>query len=339
MAKIRPDYETGWFSRFLSWLQGGSTRLDDAMTHAMDDQAALTRSEAQQLAMEHEARYEARRAAMAEQEKTMYTHVHGWMQTKGKRFTTWMYRIAAVVICVSIIVLLVSTAAELPPYGSPDNPANNEVSQRYIEQGLQETGAVNIVAGMILDYRAFDTFGESNVLFIAAVTVLTLLRVTPSRNGKPSTSQLEAECDDRMYEPKNDMILQHQANFLVPLILLFGIYGLMNGHIGPGGGFGGGAIMGAALILYLNAFGFKKTERFFTYKTFAIVSVAALSFYAVSKAYSFFTGANHLPSIITPGTPGMLFSAGLIPYLNIAVGLVVCCTMYAFYTLFRKGDM
>ena len=339
MAKIRSDFETGLFARFLRWLKGGSTRLDDAMSHAMDDQAALTATEAQQLAHEHEQRYEERLSAMAEQEKSMYVHVHGWMQSKGKRFTNWMYIIAAVVICVSIIVLLVSTAAELPPYGSPDNPANNEVSERYIEQGMQETGAVNIVAGMILDYRAFDTLGESNVLFIAAVTVLILLRTIGSKDGKPTTEQLEAECDDRMYEPKNDMILQHQTNFLVPMILLFGIYGLMNGHIGPGGGFGGGAIMGAGLILYLNAFGYKKTQRFFTYKTFAIVSVAALSFYACSKAYSFFTGANHLPSIITPGTPGMLFSAGLIPYLNIAVGMVVCCTMYAFYTLFRKGDM
>ena len=339
MAKIRADYETGLFSRFLKWMKAGSTQLDDAMSHGMDDQATLTRTQAQELAHERELEYEARRAAMAESEKSMYNHVHAWAQTKGKRFTNWLYIIAAVVICVSIIVLLVSTAAELPPYGSPDNPAHNEVAQRYIEQGMQETGAVNIVAGMILDYRAFDTLGESNVLFIAAVTVLTLLRVTPSRNGKPSTSQLEAECDDRMYEPKNDLILQYQTNFLVPMILLFGIYGLMNGHLGPGGGFGGGAIMGAGLILYLNAFGFKKTERFFTYKTFTIVSVAALSFYACSKAYSFFTGANHLPSIITPGTPGMLFSAGLIPYLNIAVGMVVCCTMYAFYTLFRKGDM
>ena len=339
MAKTRPDYESSLFARFLRWLKVGSTHLDDAMAHTMDDKAALSRSEADKIAQEREARYEARRAAMAEQEKNMYAHVHAWASTQGKGISNWLYRILAVVICVGIIVLLVSTAAELPPYGSPDNPAHNEVSQHYIEQGLQETGAVNIVAGMILDYRAFDTLGESNVLFIAAVTVLILLRVTHRADGKPTTSQLEAECDDRMYEPKNDLILQHQANFLVPMILLFGIYGLMNGHIGPGGGFGGGAIMGAALILYLNAFGFKKTERFFTFKTFSIVSVAALSFYACSKAYSFFTGANHLPSIITPGTPGMLFSAGLIPYLNIAVGLVVCCTMYAFYTLFRKGDM
>ncbi len=339
MAKIRSDYETSLFARFLRWLKGGSVRLDEDMSSAMDDTASPTSSQAQQLANEREMLYEARRAAMAEQEKRMYTHMHGWMSTKGKGFTDWMYRIAAVVICVSLILLLVNTASKLPPFGSPDAPAHNEVSERYIEKGMEETGAVNIVAGMILDYRAFDTLGESNVLFIAAVTVLILIRTVGGKDGKPTTEQLEAECDDRMYEPKNDLILQYQANFLVPLILLFGVYGIMNGHISPGGGFSGGAIMGAGLILYLNAFGFKKTERFFTFTTFRIVSVMALSFYAVSKAYSFFTGANHLPSFITPGTPGMLFSAGLIPYLNLAVGMVVCCTMYAFYTLFRKGDM
>lgn len=43
------------------------------------------------------------------------------------------------------------------------------MATRYIEQGLSETGAVNIVTGMILDYRAFDTFGESCVLFVAFV--------------------------------------------------------------------------------------------------------------------------------------------------------------------------
>ena len=249
------------------------------------------------------------------------------------------YTVLAIVACIVFAAFMLLTVANLPGYGSADAPTVNEVAERYVEKGTEETGAVNTVAGMILDYRAFDTLGESNVLFIAACSVLILLRVSGSKDGKPSTEQLEAEADDRMYEPKNDAILQHAANFLVPLILMFGVYVILNGHISPGGGFSGGAIMGAGLILYLNAFGFKRTERFFTFTTFKIVSCVALSFYALSKAYSFFTGANHLPSIITTGTPGMIFSAGLIPYLNIAVGLVVCCTMYAFYTLFRKGDM
>ena len=44
------------------------------------------------------------------------------------------------------------------------------------KNGLSETGAVTTVAGIILDYRAFDTFGESVVLFLAAVSVIALLR-------------------------------------------------------------------------------------------------------------------------------------------------------------------
>ena len=42
---------------------------------------------------------------------------------------------------------------------------------------------------------------------------------------------------------------------------------------------------------------------------------------------------------ISAGRFGAILSGGLMLPLNIAVGLVVCCTMYAFYTLFRKGDM
>ena len=250
-----------------------------------------------------------------------------------------LYNVLAFLLCAVFAALMLMTVANLPRYGSADAPTVNEVAQRYVEQGTEETGAVNTVAGMILDYRAFDTLGESNVLFIAACSVLILLRISREKDGSQSSEQLMVEVNDRMYEPKNDTILQHITSFLVPVVLLFGMYVIMNGHISPGGGFSGGALMGAALILYLNAFGFKKTERFFTFKVFQRVSLCALSFYALSKAYSFFTGANHLWSFITPGTPGKLFSAGLIPYLNLAVGLVVCCTMYAFYTLFRKGDM
>ena len=124
---------------------------------------------------------------------------------------------------------------------------------------------------------------------------------------------------------------------LFPIIVIFGIYVILNGHISPGGGFSGGAIIGAGLILYANAYGFEKTQRFFSEKTYKWVSFFALTFYCLAKSYSFFTGANHLHSIISAGVPGRIISAGLILPLNICVGLVVACTMYSFYTLFRKG--
>ncbi len=244
------------------------------------------------------------------------------------------YRAAALVCCLTLIVMLLITVAYLPPVGSADNPAHNEVAAKYIEDGMQDTGAVNIVTGMILDYRAFDTFGESNVLFIATCTVLILMR-NDKKKGKGSAE--EEEKRDSHYEPKSDKILQTMAMVLVPFIILFGVYVILNGHLSPGGGFSGGAIIGAGLILYLNAFGFEKTERFFTAKTYKWISFSALSFYCIAKSYSFYTGAHHLESGIPLGTPGDILSSGLILPLNICVGLVVACTMYAFFALFRKG--
>lgn len=255
----------------------------------------------------------------------IYDKEHNWVYKSFLRF----YKLAAVICCVALIVMLVITVSYLPPVGDPGNPAHNEVVEKYIEDGMQDTGAVNIVAGMILDYRAFDTFGESNVLFIATCVVMLMMRDDKKKEGVDS--------DDMHFEPKSDAILQQVTYILFPLIMIFGIYVVVNGHLSPGGGFSGGAIMGAGLILFLNAFGIDKTRKFFTAKTHSYVCVAALSFYCLAKSYSFFTGANHLESIISTGVPGMIISAGLILPLNICVGLVVACTMYSFYTLFRKG--
>lgn len=268
----------------------------------------------------------------------VYDMEHNWKL----QFFEKAYRVLVVVFCILLVFIMLAAVSYLPRTGNASNPDNNEVSERYITRGLQETGAVNIVTGMILDYRAFDTFGESNVLFIATMTVLILLRVDRKKKAEGEhpefgETQAEAEEKDMVYEPKNDLILQMVASFLVPLIIIFGIYVILNGHLSPGGGFSGGAIIGAGLILYLNAFGFAKTERFFTEKTYKWICFASLTFYCLAKSYSFYTGAHHLESGIPLGTPGAILSSGLILPLNICVGLVVACTMYAFYALFRKG--
>jgi multicomponent Na+:H+ antiporter subunit B len=260
--------------------------------------------------------------------------VYSESETKEVKVLRIIYRTLAIILCAFIAYNLLIAVSWLPRTGEFDKPVNNEVSARYIEKGLQETGAVNIVTGMILDYRAFDTFGESNVLNIATITVLILLR----RNKKKLPNEIEEKENDRLLEPKNDVILQKAATFLVPAIFLFGIYVILNGHLSPGGGFSGGAIIGAGLILYVSAFGFEKTERFFTEKTQKVISLSALLFYCLAKSYSFFTGANELESHIPLGKAGAILSSGLILPLNICVGLVVAVTMYTFYCMFRKGE-
>lgn len=266
-----------------------------------------------------------------EDKKQIKSKVYDLEHNTEIRIFQKLYRIFCVLFCVFLVFMLLVGVSYLPTFGRAENPANNEVAGRYIENGLQETGAVNIVTGMILDYRAFDTLGESHVLFIATCTVLILLRLDNKKQ------KMLYEANDRSYEPKNDVILQTVARILVPPIFIFGIYIILAGHLGPGGGFSGGAVIGAGLILYLNAFGFEKTEKFFTAKTYRRMSFGALACYTVAKSYSFYTGANHIESIIPLGTPGTILSSGLILLLNICVGIVVAGTMYTFYVMFRKG--
>lgn len=240
-----------------------------------------------------------------------------------------LYRVVAAVFCIILLLMLVWNVSYLPPIGEANKAVNNEVPERYIESGLKETGAVNFVTGMILDYRAFDTLGESNVLFCATITVLILLKA--SKKNKTID-------EDMLFEPHDDPILRASTRILVPIIMLFGVYVVLNGHLSPGGGFSGGAIIGSGLILYQNAFGFKKAKAVFNEKTYKGISAAALLTYCLCKTYSFYTGANHLDSHIPLGIPGHILSSGLILILNICVGMVVACTMYTFYVMFRKGD-
>jgi multicomponent Na+:H+ antiporter subunit B len=71
-----------------------------------------------------------------------------------------------------LVYLAGSEFGTLPPFGEP----LMRVSETYLAQGLTETGAANLVASVILDYRAYDTLGEATILFAAAIGVATILR-------------------------------------------------------------------------------------------------------------------------------------------------------------------
>lgn len=75
----------------------------------------------------------------------------------------------------------------LPAFGRPAFAAQSEptASQQYLEKGLQQTGAANIVSSVILDFRAYDTLGEASVLFTSILGAVVLLR-------KQSKKEMEA---------------------------------------------------------------------------------------------------------------------------------------------------
>ena len=334
MARLKSNYDRTLWARLTAWLRDGGSALDSRMTDEMSAPAEPNLLAPEELArLEHE--QDERHRLDLEKEQQLFERFHLWANTRGAKWYHRIYSLLAVVICLTIIALLLSTVADLPRFGKEDNPINNEVSQRYIEKGVEETGATNIVSGMILNYRAFDTLGESHVLFVAACSVILLLRLSKS----DSKSYLQEVAYDRHYEPKNDLILQTATRYLFPILLLFSVYVLVNGHLSPGGGFSGGTVLGAALILYVCAYGSKSIYGFFGHRLYSAVKVSALCLYSLIILYYAFTGANGLPSAMPLGTPGRIFSAGFILPINVAVGFEVACTMFGFYAYFRKGDL
>jgi len=75
----------------------------------------------------------------------------------------------------------------LPPFGTPIFAQVAEApSQTYVEKGLADTGAANVVASVILDYRGYDTLGEATVLFTSIIGVTIILRTRRrKRLGEP----------------------------------------------------------------------------------------------------------------------------------------------------------
>lgn len=251
-----------------------------------------------------------------------------------RRFTKFGYEFFSVIFCIVLSAVLVATVSYLPLFADENAPTVNDVYEHYVGQGREQTGAVNTVAGMILDYRAFDTLGESFVLFTATCAVMLLLEKTEKKWSKK-----EKKPERFLYQ--DDPVAMTAVRILLPVIIVFGVYILFNGHLSPGGGFSGGAILGAGFILYAMIFGEDKAAKLLSPRIIRGVTACSLSFYCLAKSYSFFTGNefNGIHSVITPGTPGDFLSGGLILPLNIAVGLVVCCTMYSFYMIFRRGSL
>lgn len=73
---------------------------------------------------------------------------------------------------------------ELPPFGEP----LLRVSSEYLRNGPEKTGATNIVTGILLDFRAYDTIGEATVLFTSIVGAFVILR-RKGRKGKAETDK------------------------------------------------------------------------------------------------------------------------------------------------------
>jgi len=218
-----------------------------------------------------------------------------------------MRRIIGLIVLAVIAVGFILTFSQIP-FGKD----KIDVANYYIKKGIEETGAVNIVTSVVLNYRGFDTLGEITVLFIAALGLGAVLFVERKVQKRASDNQED--------KTKNaSLILRTGSHLLFPLILLFGAYIFVHGHLTPGGGFQGGAVIASGFLLMYLAFPKQSINK----KSSSVVeSLSGLVFVGIGLLGLVFSGY-FLTNFLPKGIPNTLFSAGIIPIIYIAVGLKV----------------
>ena len=157
-----------------------------------------------------------------------------------------MKRFLAIVFMAGLFALFLYLVAGMPPMGDSQNPTAQNVVPRYIEGAQEEAGAENVVTAVVLNYRGYDTLGEVTVIFTAMAGVLAVL-------GKERKERIHAYTD--YSKVRSSTIVRTFLYFLVPFIVLFSVYVILHGLITPGGGFQGGTIIGASMIIFTAIFG------------------------------------------------------------------------------------
>lgn len=212
-----------------------------------------------------------------------------------------MRKIIAVIILI-IVAWGIISALDHIPFGEPESSAGSH----YIDRGREETGASNIVTSVVVNYRGFDTLGEVTVLFVAAIGLGAVL----AAGGRKEREDIEPA----------SLILYTGCRFLFPLILLFGAYIFIHGHLTPGGGFQGGAVIASAFVLvYLGCRGKRINRR----TSGSLESLGGLVFVVIGLTGMAVGGGYFLSNYLPGGQLNTLFSAGVIPIIYIAIGLKV----------------
>ncbi|MFW6288443.1 MAG: hydrogen gas-evolving membrane-bound hydrogenase subunit E [Spirochaetota bacterium] len=211
------------------------------------------------------------------------------------------------------LVVSLATAAGLAllllSYATSDErPKGLETA--LLDRSQSDTGSVNVVTGVLLDYRAFDTIGEATVIFAAVAAVAAAF----AGSGFPVS-------DARL-----GLLVRRWVGYLAPLFLLFPIYIVTHGHLSPGGGFQGGVSLAVLLILLTVAFGTRNVvgavgiHALHVSEAVSAAAFVAVGLVGIAQGIAFLT---NLAAGFPAGKPGSLLSAGMIPLVNLVIGLKV----------------
>jgi multisubunit Na+/H+ antiporter MnhB subunit len=126
------------------------------------------------------------------------------------------------------------------------------------------------------------------------------------------------------------VIVKTISSWVKVLIVLFGIYIILFGHLTPGGGFAGGVILASSYVLLMLAFGGEFVKKDLPLSLVSKLDcIGAFMFIMIAILGLVFGGAFFVNFLVEKyGQPLHLLSAGTIPFSNIAIGLKVGASLF-----------
>ena len=122
---------------------------------------------------------------------------------------------------------------------------------------------------------------------------------------------------------RTSLIVKIFTRKLFPFILLYGCYLISHGHLSPGGGFQGGVIFGAAIILLGLVEGVTLTEKRFKEEFLSLTKNIGMLIFILMGFIGMFLGYSFLSDFLPRGEVGTVPSAGFMLFLNLTIGFMV----------------
>lgn len=202
------------------------------------------------------------------------------------------------------------------------------LASRYVEKGPDELGAANLVTSVVVTYRGLDTLGEVTVLFLSAAVVGLLLGVM----HKPGSSNGQSQ---EQTKTTSSELVQTTVQYLLPIIFLFGVYIFLNGHLTPGGGFQGGAVIASGIVLLFLALPYAKLR----HALLSLLESLSGFGYVLVGIFGLVLAGGFLDNRFLPlGNYGELLSAGAIPLIYTFIGLKVGTELSAVLEHFKSDQ-
>jgi len=197
----------------------------------------------------------------------------------------------------------------------------NQLATAYVDCTTRDLNIPNVVTSIVVTYRGLDTLGEVTVLFIATAGVAFFMK------------KKEKSCSERKRDSSE--LLKTGTAYLLPVIILFGVYIFIHGHLTPGGGFQGGVAIASAFLLLM------LTDPFagINHKLLVIVESLSGFFYVVIGLLGLILLGSFLnPGFLPFGKYGALFSGGAIPVIYALIGLKVGSELTNILEHLREGE-